>query len=177
MVKSVFEVLTPGLQTTIQDWPGRIGYWRIGIPPSGPMDELSFRRANLLVENDQGAPALEVQFMGPKLKVLSSCHAAISGGICRPILNDVPVEMNRTFMMKRGDVLDIGAVRTGARTYLAVTGSFDKEKVLGSSATFPRAKIGGGTLAAGEVLRLASDRKLSAQWRLKRGCEPERKDN
>ena len=35
------EVLAPGTQTTVQDWPGRLGYWDVGVPPSGPMDALS----------------------------------------------------------------------------------------------------------------------------------------
>ena len=40
------EVVDPGLFTTVQDWPGRVGYWHVGVPPSGPMDDLSFRIGN-----------------------------------------------------------------------------------------------------------------------------------
>ena len=40
-----------GPMTTVQDWPGRIGYWGVGVPPSGPMDDLSFRLANTAVGN------------------------------------------------------------------------------------------------------------------------------
>ncbi|MDD2950763.1 MAG: biotin carboxylase N-terminal domain-containing protein, partial [Sulfuricurvum sp.] len=39
----IVEVIKPGTHTTIQSVPGRIGYWDIGVPPSGPMDSLSFR--------------------------------------------------------------------------------------------------------------------------------------
>ena len=31
----MIEVIKPGLETSIQDYPGRIGYWAQGFPPSG----------------------------------------------------------------------------------------------------------------------------------------------
>ncbi len=40
------EVLEGGTQTTVQDYPGRLGYWAVGVPPSGPMDSLAFRLGN-----------------------------------------------------------------------------------------------------------------------------------
>ena len=49
------EVVEGGAQTTVQDWPGRVGLWHVGVPPSGPMDALSFRLANRLVGNPEGA--------------------------------------------------------------------------------------------------------------------------
>ena len=56
----MFEVLEGGLQTTVQDYPGRVGYLDLGTYPAGPMDHFAFRTANLLVGNPEGAPALEV---------------------------------------------------------------------------------------------------------------------
>ena len=35
-VAPVIEVIEAGTYTTIQDYPGRVGYWDIGVPPSGP---------------------------------------------------------------------------------------------------------------------------------------------
>ena len=64
----MLEIIKPGLETSIQDYPGRIGYWNQGFPPSGAMDNWSFRLANLLVGNDVGAPGLEAQYMGPTIK-------------------------------------------------------------------------------------------------------------
>jgi urea carboxylase len=52
------EVIDPGTQTTVQDYPGRLGYWHVGVPPSGPMDHLAFRLANRLVGNPEGSPGL-----------------------------------------------------------------------------------------------------------------------
>ena len=34
----MIDVITPGLETSVQDYPGRIGFWNQGFPPSGPMD-------------------------------------------------------------------------------------------------------------------------------------------
>ena len=61
------EVVAPGMNTTIQDFPGRTGYWHIGVPPSGPMDSFAFRVANALVGNGEGAAALEVTLSGARL--------------------------------------------------------------------------------------------------------------
>ena len=52
------------MNTTIQDFPGRTGYWHIGVPPSGPMDSFAFRVANALVGNGEAAAALEVTLSG-----------------------------------------------------------------------------------------------------------------
>ena len=43
---AICEVLRAGPMTTIQDWPGA-WVWKVGVPPSGPMDDLSFRLANM----------------------------------------------------------------------------------------------------------------------------------
>jgi urea carboxylase len=56
----VVEVIAPGVQTTVQDYPGRLGYWSVGVPPSGPMDDLAFRRPNALAGNEPGAAGLEI---------------------------------------------------------------------------------------------------------------------
>ena len=58
----------PGMLTTVQDYPGRTGYWQIGVPPSGPMDDLSFRLGNVALGNDEGAPGLETTMAGPALR-------------------------------------------------------------------------------------------------------------
>src|SRR5262249_42864591 len=54
------DVLDAGTQTTVQDYPGRSGFWNVGVPPSGPMDPLGFRFANRLVGNPESAAGLEV---------------------------------------------------------------------------------------------------------------------
>jgi urea carboxylase len=62
------EVLSAGTQTSVQDYPGRVGYWAVGVPPSGPMDDPRLRLGNRLLGNAEGAAALEITLSGPTLK-------------------------------------------------------------------------------------------------------------
>ena len=55
----MFEVIKPGLETSVQDYPGRIGFLNQGFPPSGPMDSWSFRLATLRVGIHENTGALE----------------------------------------------------------------------------------------------------------------------
>ncbi|MGH3252185.1 MAG: biotin carboxylase N-terminal domain-containing protein [Trebonia sp.] len=82
------EVLEPGALTTVQDWPGRLGYWQVGVPPSGPMDEVSLREANLAVGNPEGAPALECTATGPTLKFSHDTVVCLAGAIAAASLDD-----------------------------------------------------------------------------------------
>src|SRR2546422_10530150 len=75
----MFEVLEGGIQTTVQDYPGRVGYLDLGTYPAGPMDHFAFRIANLLVGNPQGVPALEVTAGGPKARF----HGSRAGAVTR----------------------------------------------------------------------------------------------
>ena len=74
----MLKVLRPGLLTTIQD-AGRFGWYHIGMPPSGAMDQFSFRAGNLLVGNDEGAAALETTFLGPDLEAAADVTVAVTG--------------------------------------------------------------------------------------------------
>ena len=65
----MLEVIKKGLETSVQDWPGRHGYWNQGFPPSGPMDSWSFRLANVLVGNASGTAGLECQFFGTNIEI------------------------------------------------------------------------------------------------------------
>ncbi|STZ61814.1 biotin-dependent carboxylase-like protein [Mycolicibacterium tokaiense] len=73
------DVVEPGMLTTVQDWPGRIGYWHIGVPPSGPMDDLSFRLGNRLLGNAEGAPGLECTRGGPTLRFPDGARVCVTG--------------------------------------------------------------------------------------------------
>src|ERR1700683_4394658 len=136
-------VLKAGLETSIQDYPGRIGYWNQGFPPSGPMDSWSFRMANLLVGNTVGAAALECQFLGPTLKFGADTVVAVTGADMRPTLDGEAMPLWRSVLAKAGQTLALGAARLGARSYVAVAGGFDNELKLGSRSTFTKAGVGG----------------------------------
>jgi 5-oxoprolinase (ATP-hydrolysing) subunit C len=139
----MLEVLKPGLETSVQDFPGRIGYWNQGFPPSGPMDSWSFRLANVLVGNAPGAAGLECQYIGPTLKFQSDTVVAITGADMAAKLDDQPVPLWRSVAVRAGQVLAMGPARTGTRAYIAVAGGIATEPWLGSRSTFHQAGIGG----------------------------------
>ena len=139
----MFEVLKPGLETSVQDFPGRIGYWEQGFPFSGPMDFWSFNLANLLVGNTPDAAGLECQFTGPEILFRCNTIVAITGADMGPMLDDTPVSMWESFSVKSGQTLSLGFARIGARSYIAFAGGIDTPIVLGSRSTFHQAGIGG----------------------------------
>src|SRR3972149_9556072 len=118
-----FEVIEPGILTTIQDL-GRYGFSQFGVSPSGALDTFSFRTGNLLVGNGEGEAGLEVTLMGLKIKALREVVTAITGGDLCPTLNDEPLAMWRTHLLVEGDVIRFKKVQKGCRAYLAVSGGF-----------------------------------------------------
>jgi len=139
----MIEVIKPGLETSIQDYPGRIGYWAQGFPPSGPMDSWSFRLANLLVGNPADAAGLECQFVGPTLKFNAAMVLAICGADMKPTLDSKPVPMWESIAVAAGQTLALSFTTLGARAYIAVAGGIDTPPWLGSRSTFHKAGVGG----------------------------------
>ena len=153
------DVLRAGTMTTVQDHPGRIGLWEVGIPPSGPMDERSMRLANTAVGNPAGTPVLEATLHGPRLCFSAAATVCVSGAPVPVTVDDSPVAMWTPVTVPAGSVLDIGmAAGPGLRTYLAVSGGIDAPDYLGSASTFTLGGFGGPTgqaLVTGDVLDLA----------------------
>ena len=152
------EVMSPGTQTTLQDWPGRRGYWDVGVPPSGPMDHVSFRLANRVLGNEEGAAALEITLSGPVLKFDRATTICLGGAEMEATLDGADVPYWTPVTVEAGAVLKIGGVKSaGARSYLAVAGGFQVPDYLGSKATFTLGKFGGHggrALLAGDILHL-----------------------
>lgn len=153
-------ILRAGPQTTIQDWPGRIRYWHVGVPPSGPMDDLSFRLANIAVGNAEGAPGLECTLMGPRLEFDADTVVAVTGAPVTLTVSGRSVPQWVPITLKAGEILDIGAVGfVGMRVYVAVAGGIDAELYLESRSTFTLGKFGGKdgrALADGDTLATAA---------------------
>ncbi|MBA4021804.1 MAG: urea amidolyase [Gordonia sp.] len=153
-------ILRAGPQTTIQDWPGRIRYWHVGVPPSGPMDDLSFRLANIAVGNAEGAPGLECTLMGPQLQFDTDTIVAVTGAPVSMTVSGQAVPQWVPITLKAGEILDIGAVGfVGMRVYVAVAGGIDAELYLESRSTFTLGKFGGKdgrALADGDTLATAA---------------------
>ena len=86
-IPATLDVLEPGTQTTVQDYPGRLGYWAVGVPPSGPMDPLAFRLGNRLLENDPTAAGLEITMSGPTLRFNTHCDFCLTGAAMKADLD------------------------------------------------------------------------------------------
>ena len=172
-----FEVLDPGAHTTVQALPARLGYWAVGVPPSGPMDDLSFCLGNLMLGNDEGAPGLEATVAGPTLRFHTTVTALVAGH-CEATVDEREIACWTPFELAPDSVLRLGRTTEGARAYLLFAGGLDVAPVMGSAATFTLGRIGGfngRTLEVGDVLRLG-DRPLEpvrvapapADWRERR---------
>lgn len=157
-------VLGAGTQTTVQDFPGRQGYWNVGVPPSGPMDAYSLRVANQLLENPETAAGLEMTASGPSLQFEAETTIALTGADMQAELNGVPVPRYATVAVSAGQTLTMGkVVGIGARAYLAVAGGIDCPLYLGSRSTFTLGQFGGHVgraLRTGDVLHLESPTRL-----------------
>jgi urea carboxylase len=156
--RHAIDVVEPGTQTTIQDYPGRLGYWHVGVPPSGPMDTLAFRLANRLVGNRDDAAGLEMTLAGPTLRFACEATIALTGADFGARLNGDPVPRWQAVLVKPDSVLELESAEDyGARAYLAVAGGIDTPLYLGSRATFILGKFGGQgrVLHAGDVLHLS----------------------
>ena len=136
-------VIKKGLETSVQDYPGRIGTLNLGFPSSGPMDSWSFRLANVLVENEPGAAALECQFMGPTLKFDSNRTIAITGADMSPKIDGTPVPLWESIEIKKDQTLEMSFATIGARSYIAFSGGINTNPWLGSRSTFHKAGVGG----------------------------------
>jgi urea carboxylase len=157
---SAVEIVEPGTQTTVQDFPGRVGAWAVGVPPSGPMDALAFRLGNRLLGNPGTAAGLECTMVGPALRFRASTWVAVTGADMGATLDGALIQRYRAIAVAAGSVLRLGSVRgPGSRAYVAVAGGFDVPTVLGSRATFTLGLFGGHggrALRAGDVLHVGS---------------------
>ncbi|NYF51762.1 urea carboxylase [Tunturiibacter gelidoferens] len=165
VTRNSIEILDGGTQTTIQDYPGRTGYWNIGVPPSGPMDHQSFRIANRLVGNNEGAAAIEFATMGGRIRFHSDALISLTGADMGAKLNGSPINRWTAIEVKAGSVLSLGASsKEGIRSYLALQGGIDTQPYLGSRSTFLLGGFGGHAgraLRSGDVVHLVTAAKDS----------------
>lgn len=156
---TTFDVVNAGTQTTVQDFPGRFGYWAVGVPPSGPMDSRALRLGNRLLGNDEGAAALEITMSGPALRFNTDAVVAVTGATIPLKLDAIEQPMCTALRVKAGSTLSLGTIAgAGARSYLCIRGGVQVPDYLGSKSTFILGQFGGHggrALRAGDVLHLA----------------------
>ena len=154
-------LLRPGMLATVQDHPGRVGYWQVGVPPSGPMDDLSFRLGNVAVGNPEGAAGIEAVMAGPAVQFDQDTVVCVSGAPVPVTVDGVPRAQWQPIRVPAGAVLDIGTVSgPGLRMYLSVRGAVSVDEFLGSAATFTLGRFGGHegrALRVGDILTIGDE--------------------
>ncbi|WP_434620156.1 biotin-dependent carboxyltransferase family protein [Arthrobacter sp. A5] len=151
-----FEIDEPGLSTTVQD-RGRLGYYNVGIPQGGSMDQLSAEMANAVVGNTAEEAVLECTYLGPRFRTTDSAVVAITGAPVDVKVNGESREQWTRLELSAGDELSFGFLTAGTRFYIAVRGGIDVPVVLGSRSTYTLGSLGGfkgRKLQAGDVLHV-----------------------
>jgi urea carboxylase len=154
------EVIEPGIQTTIQDYPGRRGMQAQGFFPAGPMDHFALRAANLLVGNEESAAGLEITLGNFALRFDADATVALCGAEADVTADGERLELWESHPVAAGTTIRIGvSPGPGFRLYLAVDGGFDVPLLFGSRATYTMGALGGldgRPLQAGDRLPLGA---------------------
>ncbi|MBP0904210.1 biotin-dependent carboxyltransferase family protein [Mariniflexile gromovii] len=129
------KVLAPGFYSTIQDL-GRIGFQQYGVPYSGAMDMYSATLANLILANEANDAVIEMTMTGAKLQFHCDTCICVAGADMSPKLNEVSIQLHKSVKVTVGDVLSFGKLNKGFRTYLAVSGGFKTEEIMGSRSMY-----------------------------------------
>ncbi|HEX3334422.1 MAG TPA: carboxyltransferase domain-containing protein, partial [Acidimicrobiales bacterium] len=149
--RPVAEVESPGWRAVLQDG-GRRAVAAYGVPSAGPADPVSFLLANALVGNGRDSGTLEITGGGTRLRALAPCPVAIVGACPGVRVDGMDVAADRVVPIESGQVIEIGPLREGCRTYLAVAGGLVGPEVFDSLASDALAKLGPGPLATGARL-------------------------
>lgn len=154
----MIEIITPGLLTTVQDF-GRVGVMKNGFTQNGAMDRYSMTVANRLCGNCDSAPVLEMTVLGVTARFTQDTVICVSGADFGAKINDKPIKRNKAYKINKGDILSMGAAKSGMRAYLAVAGGIVGEYVFGSASTNLKFTFGGHfgkKLQSGDVLSIGT---------------------
>ena len=146
MSDSYFEILRPGVNTTIQD-KGRNHLYHIGIAVSGAIDQRNYKLANSLVGNQLDEAVIEFAYQGPLLKLNNGkINFAITGDILfRIIRKNSKIEDGqcyKNYILENEDQIDLISTKNSAYGYLAVEDGFKLQKNWNSYSTNTKANIG-----------------------------------
>lgn len=171
------EILEPGLQATVQDYPGRPGMLRQGFFPSGAMDFFALRASNLLVGNPQNAAGIEVTLGGFSARLETDVMVAVCGAPAETILDGEPLAPWESRRAPAGSELGIAiSPGPGFRCYVALSGGIDVPELFGSRATYTMGGLGGfegRALSAGDRLPLGPARENGRPRRFKERARPQ----
>ena len=159
------EVITPGLQTTIQD-EGRSGWRHMGVPQSGAADLFSCKAANYLLGKACDSAVIECTLTGPRLSFLKEMQILITGSDMNPRINDKQVETYKTYSVNVGDELVMSACSYGCRSYIAFSDDLVCNPIMGSQSTYLPANFGGFNgkiLQKGDIIQTISSPNLTSK--------------
>ena len=162
MTDRALGVVRAGALTTVQDL-GRPGHAHLGVPRSGALDGPAAALVNRLVGNAPEAAVLETTLNGCAVRPRSAVTVAVGGAPCRVRVDGRPVAWGAAVRVPAGALLDVGAVGSGVRSYVAVSGGIAVEPVLGSRSTDLLSGLGPPPLTDGTVLPLGRPTRLHAR--------------
>ncbi len=148
-------VVRAGSLTTVQD-AGRPGLAHLAIPPSGALDRPAWRLANRLVGNPEDAAALETTVTGVSLRAGVTCVVAVTGAPAPVSVGGRAAGWGVPVALQAGQLLEVGTATAGVRSYVAVSGGIDVERVFGSRATDVLSGLGPPPLRDGCILPVGS---------------------
>ena len=131
----MIEIIQYGIYTSIQDM-GRFNYQSYGVPVSGAQDQQAYRIANQILNNSLTSAVLEFTIKGPKIRFHQNTFIALTGAKMKAKLDGVEVDYYTPIKVNEGNILEMGIIQNGCRTYLAVCGGIKTEKILESRSQF-----------------------------------------
>lgn len=137
----LFEVIQPGLLTTIQDH-GRFGYRAHGVPISGPMDRFAYTVLNDLLGNKHAAPVLEVWLGGLTLKCHADCEIAVTGSEVNVYVDEKIQAQWKVLRIKAGQIVRLGHAKSGVIAYVGIRGELEVDTCLGSASVYSKGNMG-----------------------------------
>jgi UPF0271 protein len=146
MTNTCFEILRPGINTTIQD-TGRDCLYHMGITVSGAIDQRNYKFANYLTNNKLDEAVIEFAYQGPLLRLKNGkINFAITGNIFFNIIrNNGEIEEGscyQNYILNDGEQIDIISTKKSAYGYLSVSDGFELEETWGSYSINTKAQIG-----------------------------------
>ena len=146
MSKAYFEIIRPGIHSTLQDL-GRNNQYHIGIPFSGSMDKRNYLISNKLLGNKLNESSLEFAYQGPLMKLHSGkVSGTITGNVTFNIIRkNSKIDEGvcyQTFTLSDGDKLDIISTNRSVYGYFSIKNGFTGEYIWESCSINTKAKIG-----------------------------------
>ena len=145
LTSNFFKILRPGTHTSFQD-RGFYNLQHLGIATGGVIDNDLYILGNVLLDNDLKTPSLEFSLQGPCMKLVNGiCRFSITGNVAFNIISQYKIIKgicNQTYVINKGDVLDILSTINSNYGYLSVEGGFQIKTEFDSYSTLTMSKIG-----------------------------------